>query len=44
MTYNVKFTTNHAHFLIEFSEGKALEEIAPLVGVEPQFIEKLLHN
>lgn len=40
MTYDVKFTTNHAHFLIKFSEGKTLEEIAPLVGVEPQFIEK----
>ena len=26
MTYDVKFTTNHAHFLIKFSEGKTLEE------------------
>lgn len=32
MTYDVKFTTNHAHFLIKFSEGKTLEEIATLVG------------
>ena len=27
MTYDVKFTTNHAYFLIKFSEGKTLEEI-----------------
>jgi len=32
MTYDVKFTTNHAHFRIKFSEGKTLEEIAHLVG------------
>ena len=27
MTYDVKFTTNHAHFLIKFSEGKRLKKL-----------------
>ena len=27
MTYDVKFTTNHAHVLIKFSEGKRLKKL-----------------
>ena len=27
MTYDVKFTTNHAHFRIKFSEGKTLKKL-----------------
>ena len=40
MIYEVKFTSNHAHFVIRFKKGDKLAVLASLIGVEPSFIEK----
>lgn len=42
MIYELKFTSNHAHFVIKFKKGKGkpLNEIALAIGVEENFIEK----
>lgn len=40
MIYEVKFTSNHVHFVIRFKKGDKLAVIASLIGVEPNFIEK----
>ena len=42
MIYVLKFTSNHVHFVIKFQKGKGktLTEIASLIGIEPNFIEK----
>lgn len=42
MTYEIQFTSNHAHFVVKFKKdkGKTLPEIAGAVGVEENYIEK----
>lgn len=40
MIYEINFTSNHAHFLIKFAQGKTLEEIANLIGIQSNYIEK----
>ena len=40
--YTTKFTSNHAHFVIKFTKGKGntLLELAKIIGLESNFIEK----
>ena len=42
MAYEIKFTSNHGHFVIKLKKGtgKILSVIAALIGLEPNFIEK----
>lgn len=42
MVYEIKFTSNHGHFVIKLKKGtgKILSAIAALIGLEPNFIEK----
>lgn len=42
MAYEIKFTSNHGHFVIKLKKGtgKILSAIAALIGLEPNFIEK----
>ncbi|MEY8426884.1 Rep family protein [Lachnospiraceae bacterium 46-15] len=39
-TYEIAFTSHHAHFVVKFKKGKTLPEIASAVGVEESYIEK----
>lgn len=40
MIYEVNFTSLHVHFVIKFRKGKTLGELATLIGIEPNFIER----
>lgn len=38
--YTTKFTSNHAHFVIRFTKGNTLLELAKIIGLEANYIEK----
>lgn len=38
--YTTKFTSNHAHFVIRFKKGSTLLELAKMIGLEANYIEK----
>lgn len=42
MVYELQFTSNHAHYVIKFKKGKGkiLKELADLIGIETNYIEK----
>lgn len=42
MVYTLSFTANHGHFICRFGKGKGttLSNIAKLIGIEPNYIEK----
>lgn len=40
MVYKLQFTFPHAHFVIKFSKGAILGELAELIGIHPNYIEK----